>query len=75
MKAVADDTFVIDDTNDVLPALAWASGLSIVQVQDKIDEMNARGLTSEQMFEHFSVLAALRGHTLCKFQEEGKNLS
>lgn len=72
MKPCGDDTYLIDDTGDILPALAWAADLTIDQVKTKIDEMKDKGMTSEQMFDHFSALAALQGNTLVKVPDEAE---
>jgi len=55
---------VVDDTNDVLPALAWATDLSVEDIKIRLDELRSRGCTSQEAFDHFARLAKDKGCTL-----------
>lgn len=64
MTAYSAEPIVVDDTDDVLPALAWATDLSVEDIEQRLDELRARGFSNREMFDHFAALAREKGCSL-----------
>jgi hypothetical protein len=55
---------VIEHIEDIVPALAWATRLSLGEVKATFDRLKLHGYTSRQIFEHFVGLAREQGCVL-----------